>query len=126
VQIDESNLGSVCILHPHGRIDGSKAPAFQEKMLHAVANAVGGVVIDFADVNYISSAGLRALMSAVRQRKDRRLAVAALTPILQEIFVIARFQHVVKVFLTVEEAANSWGAAPAQPAGVAKEAHAKD
>jgi anti-anti-sigma factor len=114
VDISESYIDDVCVLHPAGRIDGNSSTEFQAKVMAAVDGAAGGVVVDFADVNYISSAGLRVLMNAMRQRKDHHLAVAALKPVINEIFEIARFQHVVKIFGSVELAVNSWEK-PAQP-----------
>lgn len=111
MDIAQSQHGSLVVLRPVGRIDGATSPAFQAKLLEASAGAEGGVVIDFAGVDYISSAGLRTLMTAIRQRKDRRIGAAALRPVLQEIFTIARFQHVVSIFGSVDEAVKSWGAA---------------
>jgi anti-anti-sigma factor len=109
VEITETYLDTVCVLRPGGRVDGGSSAEFQAKLLEAIARAGGGVVIDFSDVNYISSAGLRAIMTGIRQRKDKHLAVACLKPIIVEIFEIARFQHVVKIHGTVQEAAASWG-----------------
>jgi hypothetical protein len=55
---------------------------------------------------YISSAGLRALMMGSKQAKavNGRLAVAALGPVVKEIFEISRFSLVVQVFDTSTEA----------------------
>jgi phosphoribosyl 1,2-cyclic phosphodiesterase len=73
------------------------------------------VVIDFSGVEYISSAGLRALMTASRQKpKERRLAAARLNAVVHEIFTISRFSHLVPIFATVEEASAAWEA-PVQP-----------
>jgi anti-sigma B factor antagonist len=82
-------------------------------LLDAVGSGVSGVIVDFAEVDYISSAGLHALMKAIRQRKECRLAVAALRPIVQEIFQIARFQHVVQISDSIEEVTASWSETPA-------------
>jgi anti-sigma B factor antagonist/stage II sporulation protein AA (anti-sigma F factor antagonist) len=64
------------------------------------------VLINLSGVDYISSAGLRALMMASKQSKasEGRLAVAALSPVVQEIFTISRFALVVQVFNTPDEA----------------------
>src|SRR5215469_10119404 len=66
-------------------------------------------------------------MTALRQKpKDRRLAVARLNAVVQEIFTISRFSHLVPIFATVEEAGAAWEASaqsrtagarePAEPA----------
>jgi anti-sigma B factor antagonist/stage II sporulation protein AA (anti-sigma F factor antagonist) len=64
------------------------------------------LVLDFTTVEYISSVGLRVLMMASKQLRGRegRIAVAALQPVVREIFEIARFQHVVEVFPSVRDA----------------------
>ena len=64
------------------------------------------MLIDFSGVEYISSAGLRALMVASKQSKANsgRLAVAGATPMVKEIFAISRFSLVVQVFDTIAEA----------------------
>jgi anti-anti-sigma factor len=108
VEIKESYLDAVCVLRPGGRIDGGTSQEFQAKLVQAIREAGAGVVVDFSDVDYISSAGLRVIMTGVRQRKDKHLAVACLKPVIVEIFEIARFQHVVKIHPTVEAAAASW------------------
>jgi anti-anti-sigma factor len=63
-------------------------------------------VVDMAGVAYISSVGLRALMMAAKQTKvsGGKLAVAALQPVVKEIFEISRFNFVVKSFATPREA----------------------
>lgn len=113
MDIGESLLGEICVLRPVGRLDGATSPEFQARLLQAVSAAPTGIIVDFTEVAYISSAGLRALVAAARQQKDNRVAVAGLQPIVQEIFRIARFQHVVPIFASVGEAARSWGEAAA-------------
>ena len=68
--------------------------------------AGASVLVDFSAVEYISSAGLRALMMGSKQSKatNGRLAVAALAPVVKEIFEISRFSLVVQVFDTTADA----------------------
>jgi anti-sigma B factor antagonist len=60
-------------------------------------------------VDYISSVGLRALMVAAKQVKTQggRIAVAALTPMVREVFQISRFHLVFSLFDEVDAAAQS-------------------
>jgi anti-sigma B factor antagonist/stage II sporulation protein AA (anti-sigma F factor antagonist) len=62
-------------------------------------------LVDFAGVEFISSAGLAVLMTAAKQAKAKngRIAVAALRPLVQEIFTISRFSRVVTVYGTPAE-----------------------
>jgi anti-anti-sigma factor len=114
VEVSQSRLGDHLVLHAVGRVDTQTSEAFQTELL-AVADGRADLIIDFAQVEYISSAGFRALMTAARRMpKDRRLAVVALNDIVRELFAIARFHHVVPVFGSSAEAAAAW-AAEAQP-----------
>jgi anti-anti-sigma factor len=111
MEIGEKRHGDVVVISPVGRIDNDTSPTFQDKLLRCVDVASAKVVVDLAGVEYISSAGLRALMMAAKRSKAQngQLGVAALTPIVQEIFAISRFSHVVKVFDTLENALAAFG-----------------
>jgi anti-anti-sigma factor len=111
MEIGEKRHGDVVVISPVGRIDNDTSPAFQDKLLPCVDVAGAKVIVDLAGIEYISSAGLRALMMAAKRSKAQngQLSVAALTPIVQEIFAISRFSHVVKVVDTLENALTALG-----------------
>jgi anti-anti-sigma factor len=126
VDIGESRQANILVLAPVGRIDNLTSAAFQARLLAAVTSSSVDVVVDLSGVEYISSAGLRALMTASRQKpKDRRLAVARLNTVVREIFAISRFSHVVPVFATVEEASTAWQAPPPRPEAAVPHAEAE-
>jgi len=119
VDIGERRQANILVLAPVGRLDNLTSAAFQARLLAAVTSSPVDVVVDFSGVEYISSAGLRALMTASRQKpKERRLAVACLHTVVREIFAISRFSHVVPVFATVDEANAAWQAPPRPEAAV--------
>jgi anti-anti-sigma factor len=93
VEIGERRDGDILILSPAGRIDNDSSPG-------------AAVLVDLSSVEYVSSAGLRALMMGSKQSKaaNGRLAVAALGPVVREIFEISRFSLVVQVFDTTADA----------------------
>jgi anti-anti-sigma factor len=119
VEIGERRQANILVLQPVGRIDNLTSAEFQARLLAAVTSSAEDIVIDFSSVEYISSAGLRALMAASRLKpKERRLAVACLNSIVSEIFAISRFAHVVPVFSTVQEASAAWQAPPRPEAAI--------
>jgi anti-anti-sigma factor len=122
LDIEETRQAKILTLAPVGRIDNLTSADFQTRLLAAVSSSSADVIIDFSRVEYISSAGLRALMAATRLKpKERRLAVACLHTVVREIFAISRFSHVVPVFDTVEEASTAWEAPP-RPEGASPNA----
>ena len=101
--------GNVLIVAPQGRIDHASAEAFSKALEPHLAECKSGgvpLVFDFSGIEYISSVGLRSLMLAARQVKAQngRIAIAALTLVVKEVFEISRFNLVYKVFDTVDEA----------------------
>jgi anti-sigma B factor antagonist len=106
MEIIEQHQDEIIVLNPAGRINNDTSPEFQTKLLACVGSGPNTVLIDFSGVEYISSVGLRALMTAAKQSKANggRLAVAGLTPMVKEIFSISHFSLVVQVFETTAEA----------------------
>ena len=105
MEISEKQEGKIAVLTPIGRLDNESSPEFQAKLLYTVA-AGSAVLVDFSGIEYTSSAGLRALLMASKKSKagGGRLAVAALTPMVKEIFAISGFSRIVQVFDTIAEA----------------------
>ena len=104
-------IGAVRVVAAQGRIDHASAADFQQTLAPhlALCSTEGSpLVIDFGGVEYISSIGLRVLMLAAKQVKAQngRIAMAALTPLVAEVFQISRFNLVFKVFATAEAAAT--------------------
>jgi len=97
------NFGTARVLAPRGRLDHETCETFQADLRpHAEACAKEGtaLVLDLSGLEYVSSAGLRCLMIAARDTKARagRIIVAAMQPVVAEIFQISRFNLVLEVF----------------------------
>jgi anti-anti-sigma factor len=117
VEIGEARIGKYLVLRPVGRLDTQTTGEFQTKLLHAVTAGGDDVIVDFSAIDYISSAGLRSLMAAVKAKpKERRIALAGLSPLVHEIYTIARFQHVIPAFGSVDEVAAAWQPSAESPA----------
>ena len=109
MQFSSQRLVDVFVAAPVGQIDHPNAELLQQALapiLDATVLAKGALVLDFSRISYISSMGLRILLMAAKQLRDHdaRIAVAALRPVVKEIFEIARFNHVLEVFPTVRTA----------------------
>ncbi len=102
-------FANALVLGVHGRLDQDNCDAFRADLMTHVERSAhqGGVVIlDLSGLEYVSSAGLRCFMLASRQAKAQhgRIFVAALQPMVTEIFEISHFNMVFQVFPTVREA----------------------
>jgi anti-anti-sigma factor len=109
VELTERRAGKTVVLAPAGRIDMVTADRFRERLIPLISSAATAgesVVLDFSGVDYISSAGLRVLMLAAKEARASggRIAVAALQPLVNEIFQISRFDKVVACHVGVNDA----------------------
>lgn len=82
-----------------GRVDGTNAREFQDSLINAIQDTDREVVLDFAELSYISSAGLRAILLAAKtlSKQSASLEVASLTPSIREVFETSGFDKIIKV-----------------------------
>ncbi len=91
--INETRNGAVLVLAASGRVDSTNASALEQGLVRAIDSGERRLVVDFAGVDYISSAGLRALLIAARRMKDVKgaWAVSGLTEPVRQVFELAGF-----------------------------------
>lgn len=116
MEFTERRAGQALVLAPAGRIDMGTAEVFRERLIPLVQSAGKSgepVLLDFAGVEYISSAGLRVLMLAAKEARASggKIAVVALQPLVNEIFQISRFDKVLPCHPSVTEALASFAPA---------------
>jgi anti-sigma B factor antagonist len=109
MNVTSRRFANAVVVHVAGRLDQDTCTAFTGEIMGLVDGASregGAVVLDLSALEYISSAGLRCFMLASRQAKAQhgRIFVAALQPMVSEIFAISHFNLVFQVFPTVPEA----------------------
>jgi anti-anti-sigma factor len=111
VSLSERSVGEVTILKPSGRIDSQSSPEFETALNHKLDTAQH-VVLDLADVPYISSAGLRVVLLVAKRvgRSQGKFALASLKPEILSVFKISGLTSVLKIFDTPEGALASFGA----------------
>lgn len=108
-------FADVVVARPVGRIDHVAAAPLEKELtplLQRAGAGQGALVLDLSGVEYISSVGLRVLMIAAKSMRsyERPIAVAALQPIVAEIFAISRFDKVLDVFPSVRSALETMSA----------------
>ena len=109
MNVSSRRFASAVVLQVSGRLDQDTCDGFRGELMTEVERSGkegGSVVLDLSTLEYVSSAGLRCFMLASRQAKAQRgrIYVAALQPMVKEIFEISHFNLVFQVFPTVREA----------------------
>ena len=109
MNVSSRHFANAIAVHVAGRLDQDTCEAFRGQLMgfvDAAAHDGGAIVLDLSALEYVSSAGLRCFMLASRQAKTQsgRIFVAALQPMVAEIFEISHFNLVFQVFPSVREA----------------------
>ena len=93
--------GNVCTLTVEGRIDMLNSTEFQQKTDDAVAKLFGKsgtLIMDFHELKYISSAGLRILLMAQKvMNKQGSMVVKNASSEIKEIFEVTGFCDILTI-----------------------------
>ena len=93
VQIHTNKEGKATVVQLQGKVDATSAPSVERALVGAIEQGEKTLVIDCASLDFISSAGLRSLLLAVKKMKAAggQIALAALQPNVKEVFDISGF-----------------------------------
>ncbi len=91
--IDQSTQNNVTVFAPSGRIDTVTSGALEDAVRRTVDDGARQLLVDFASVEYISSAGLRVfLVLAKRMRGLRgRVVLCGMGQPVRQVFQLAGF-----------------------------------
>ena len=114
--VSHMRFADVVVVSITGRVDHATSEELRAALSDPLSRCGAGkdhLVLDFAGVDYISSAGLRVLMLAAKQAKAQQgfLALAAAQPLVREILEISKFTLVLRTEPTVRDAVNAASAA---------------
>jgi anti-anti-sigma factor len=100
MEIAKVETQGVTILGPSGRIDAATAEQFKQQLLATIGDHPSRLVLDFAQVEFISSIGLRVLVVAAKRvtAVHGKLAFCGLAGSVAEVFELAGFKAVAPFF----------------------------
>jgi anti-anti-sigma factor len=98
-QETSSMADDVWEMRPQGRIDSVTGPAFERDVLQQIDGGKRRLLLDFADLVYISSAGLRIVLLAAKKMKSAggKLVLCSLNPQIAEVFEISGFSRILDI-----------------------------
>lgn len=115
IEIIETRNGGIAAVEVKGRIDSTTAVSLQERLSDLVRSGCTGLIVDFKQVAYISSAGFKALLIAARLGEDTRcaLTLCGIAGEARRMFEIGGFDQVFTILGTREECAERLAAGSA-------------
>jgi anti-sigma B factor antagonist len=111
VKVVEGPLsGGVMGVTVEGRLDAATVPVFEQALQRLLAEGYARLVVDMSAANYISSSGLRVLLTARRQTRSRGgdVFLCSLHPRVRDIFEMVGFASVFGIYSSRDEAADAF------------------
>ena len=111
MDIKQEKVGNVVAVVLKGRVDAATSKTVEDALLNLIDGGERKFVIDLAGVDYISSVGLRVLILAAKRLKPLQgaVTVCSLQPQIRQVFDIAGFTTIFKIYANQGEAAAAMG-----------------
>jgi anti-anti-sigma factor len=100
--------GGVRIVSLNGRLDSNNSRTLESALTSQLATGYLRLVLDMSEVTYVSSSGLKVILTAQRQamKENGNLALAGLSSRVFEIFQISGFDTLFHITETTDEAVS--------------------
>ncbi|UCD80179.1 MAG: STAS domain-containing protein [Desulfobacterales bacterium] len=100
-QKEENGIVSISIT---GRLDADSAPEAEKVVKEALEGQTTRILFNLDALEYLSSAGLRVLLSAAKEmrRRDGKIVLCCLNEFVKEIFEVSGFQSLIPIAESVE------------------------
>jgi anti-anti-sigma factor len=94
------------VLQVSGRLDASTVSVLERALLRAFSLGARAIVVDMGEVTYISSSGLRVLLTARRQARERGgdILLCALSPNVRDVLDMVGFTALFSIYNTLDDA----------------------
>ena len=76
MEINKEQFGDAYVVSPTGRLDGIYSTAFAKDVGELIAGAHPKILIDFAEIDFVTSAGIRAVLLLMKKAKASGAAFA--------------------------------------------------
>jgi len=106
MEFQTSKEGNAIVIKVSGRMDAVTAPEFESECDSRLEKGERFFVVDLGGLEYISSAGLRSILSTAKKLKAAQGSIhfCNLSGMVQEVFTISGFSTMFPVHGTLEEA----------------------
>jgi stage II sporulation protein AA (anti-sigma F factor antagonist) len=96
----------ICIVHIKGRLDTASSAGVEKEISAHIAGGRRRMLLDFSDLHYVSSIGLRTVLVAAKRMNAEggKLSLCSLNPQVAEVFSISGFASILDIHPTPESA----------------------
>lgn len=106
IDISNDKKNGVLILSFKGRLDAVSSPIAEKKVFDFINKGETKLLLDFSNVGYLSSAGMRMLLSTTKKLRglSGKLVLCAITNNVMDVLKMSGFDHVLELAKTQDEA----------------------
>lgn len=106
MEITETQENDIKIFGLKGRLDSNTSPNLETKIIDAMEDGTRSIIINFEQLDYISSAGLRVILKATKdlKRTEGKIMLCAMQDYVKEVFEIAGFDTFLPIAPSMDEA----------------------
>ena len=99
LNIDMDQIEGKIILRLDGRLDTNTSPVLEKKINSLVSDNHPNIILDFSKIDYLSSAGMRLLLSETKKLKAKKgnLVIFSLHDDVMEIIKMAGFERIINI-----------------------------
>lgn len=97
IKLEEKN--GVAVLVPQARVDSNTAGQFEQTLVKVLNAGKTKLIIDFCDLDYISSAGLRVVLIGAKtcKAKGGKLVLCSMKSHILEVFKVSGFAKILTI-----------------------------
>lgn len=108
MEISNKKVGNVLIISIKGRLDALTSSDLESEICSRLEDGETKIVFDLGELEYISSAGLRAILFCAKKLKssDGTIAFANITGMISEVFEISGFGTMFNIYNSALTAAE--------------------
>jgi len=106
MEIMTKKVRNAMVVSVKGRMDAISSSEVEKELSELIAGGEKAFVIDFAELDYISSAGLRVILATTKTLKEKegKLLLSTLRDIVDDAFRISGFNTIIPIYESVESA----------------------
>ena len=110
MEIIEEVQDGIKIFRLKGRLDSNTSQGLEDELFRAISDGSKKIIVDFENLDYISSAGLRVVLKANKAllREDGRVILCSMYKYIREIFKTTGIDNFVLILDTMDQALKAF------------------
>jgi len=110
MKTEVKQVNNSTVVEVNGSVDALTAPELSKVLLDQIAAGHANLIVNLIGVEFMSSAGLRALLGAVKESRSNGgdLRITSTNPGIDKVLRMSGFHNIAKVFVSQEDAVSSF------------------